>query len=162
DGLAIGPTVGSCGTAAYRREVVCVSDIATDPLWAPFAEFALSFGLRACWSSPILSSRAEVLGTFAMYYRQPRHPTPPELRAVAIVTRTVAIAVEQSRAEQALRDSEYRWRSLTEALPQLVWTAAPDGSCDYFSSQWTQHTGVPQAELLGWRWLETLHPDDRE
>jgi PAS domain S-box-containing protein len=55
-----------------------------------------------------------------------------------------------------------RWRSLTEALPQLVWSATPDGACDYFSTQWTEHTGVAQAELLGWRWLQTLHPDDRE
>ena len=57
---------------------------------------------------------------------------------------------------------EQRWRDLTEALPQLVWSALPDGSCDYFSAQWTEHTGVPEADLLGWRWLETLHPDDRE
>src|SRR4051812_5224838 len=57
---------------------------------------------------------------------------------------------------------EQRWQDLTEALPQLVWSAIPDGSCDYFSAQWTEHTGVPEADLLGWRWLETLHPDDRE
>ncbi|HEV3120049.1 MAG TPA: PAS domain S-box protein [Gemmataceae bacterium] len=162
DGLAIGPSVGSCGTAAYRREPVFVSDIASDPLWAPFAHLALPHGLRACWSSPILSSAAEVLGTFAMYYRQPRRPTPHDLRVVDIVARTVAIAIERSRAEQALRESEHRWRSLTEALPQLVWTAAPDGACDYFSTQWTQHTGVPETRLLGWQWLEVLHPDDRE
>src|SRR5215468_1530172 len=64
--------------------------------------------------------------------------------------------------EEALRESEQRWRSLTEALPQLVWSATPDGACDYFSTQWTQHTGVPENDLLGWRWLATLHPDDRE
>jgi PAS domain S-box-containing protein len=65
-------------------------------------------------------------------------------------------------AEEALRESEHRWRSLTEALPQLVWSALPDGACDYFSTQWTQHTGVPESDLLGWRWLAVLHPDDRE
>jgi PAS domain S-box-containing protein len=64
--------------------------------------------------------------------------------------------------QTGLGESEHRWRSLTEALPQLVWSAAPDGSCDYFSAQWTEHTGVAEAGLLGWRWLETLHPDDRE
>jgi len=64
--------------------------------------------------------------------------------------------------EKELQESEHRWRSLTEALPQLVWSAAPDGACDYFSTQWTQHTGVPESHLLGWRWLEVLHPDDRE
>jgi PAS domain S-box-containing protein len=69
---------------------------------------------------------------------------------------------ERKRAEEALRESEQRWRSLTEALPQLVWSATPDGACDYFSTQWTQHTGVPEGDLLGWRWLEVLHPDDRE
>src|SRR5205085_6178040 len=69
---------------------------------------------------------------------------------------------ERKQIEEALRESEHRWRSLTEALPQLVWSATPDGACDYFSTQWTQHTGVPEGELLGWRWLETLHPDDRE
>jgi two-component system, sensor histidine kinase and response regulator len=69
---------------------------------------------------------------------------------------------DRKRAEEALRASEQRWRSLTEALPQLVWAATPDGSCDYFSTQWTEYTGVPEDELLGWRWLQTLHPEDRE
>src|SRR5438874_1873969 len=68
----------------------------------------------------------------------------------------------QKQAEEALRESEQRWRSLTEALPQLVWSATPDGTCDYFSAQWTEHTGIAEADLLGWQWLETLHPDDRE
>ena len=70
------------------------------------------------------------------------------------------ILVDERR--RALRESEQSWRSMTEALPQLVWGATPDGSCDYFSTQWTQHTGVAEGDLLGWRWLETLHPDDRE
>jgi two-component system, sensor histidine kinase and response regulator len=69
---------------------------------------------------------------------------------------------ERKRAEEALRESERRWRGLTEALPQLVWSAIPDGACDYFSRQWTEHTGAPEEDLLGWRWLEVLHPDDRE
>src|SRR5262249_22677841 len=68
---------------------------------------------------------------------------------------------QRRQADEAamLRASEQRWRSLTETLPQLVWSAAPDGACDYFSTQWTAHTGVAEADLLGWRWLETLHPD---
>ncbi|HEV8071401.1 MAG TPA: PAS domain-containing protein [Planctomycetaceae bacterium] len=65
-------------------------------------------------------------------------------------------------ADEGLRESEERWRSLTDALPQLVWSAGPDGACDYFSTQWTQHTGVPEADLLGWQWLKVLHSDDRE
>jgi PAS domain S-box-containing protein len=68
---------------------------------------------------------------------------------------------ERRIAEEALRENERRWRSLTEALPQLVWSATPDGACDYFSTQWTEYTGVAESELLGWRWMDVLHPDDR-
>src|SRR5947209_13391520 len=68
----------------------------------------------------------------------------------------------QRQAEEKLGESEQRWRILTETLPQLGWSATPDGTCDYFSSQWTEHTGVAEADLLGWRWLAVLHPDDRE
>ncbi len=69
---------------------------------------------------------------------------------------------DRKRVEGELRESEHRWRNLAETVPQLVWTARADGWCDYFSAQWTQHTGVPEPELLGWRWMETLHPEDRE
>ena len=72
------------------------------------------------------------------------------------------VSASRRRAEEALRESEQRWRSLTEALPQLVWGAGPDGGCDYFSTQWTNYTGVAERDLLGWRWMETLLPDDRE
>ena len=68
----------------------------------------------------------------------------------------------RKRAENRLRDNEQRWRGLTEALPQLVWGATSDGACDYFSTQWTDYTGVPETELLGWQWMKVLHPDDRE
>jgi len=72
------------------------------------------------------------------------------------------LSASRRRGEKALRESEQRWRNLTEALPQLVWGAGPDGACDYFSTQWTIYTGVGESDLLGWRWMETLHPDDRE
>jgi PAS domain S-box-containing protein len=72
------------------------------------------------------------------------------------------LSASRRRAEEALRESQQRWRSLTEALPQLVWGARPDGWCDYFSTQWTKYTGVGESDLLGWRWMEALHPDDRE
>jgi PAS domain S-box-containing protein len=68
----------------------------------------------------------------------------------------------QAETADALRKGEQHWRSLTEALPQLVWAATPDGACDYFSMQWTQYTGIPEIHLLGWQWLDVLHPDDRQ
>jgi PAS domain S-box-containing protein len=72
------------------------------------------------------------------------------------------LSTSRRRTEEALRQSQQRWRSLTEALPQLVWGARPDGWCDYFSTQWTSYTGVGESDLLGWRWMECLHLDDRE
>src|SRR5258708_39917531 len=143
DGLPIGPNEGSCGSAASRREPVFVSDIASDPLWAPYAQLALSHGLRACWSSPLFSSHAEVLGTFAMYYRRPRRPTPRDLRAVDIVTRTVAIAIERSRAEQALRESEERFRNYFELSLTAMAITAPGKS-------WLR-VNERLCELLGYR-----------
>ena len=104
DGLVIGPSVGSCGTAAYRAASVIVSDIATDPLWADYRELALAHGLRACWSSPILSSSGRVLGTFATYYREPRSPTPQEHDVIEQITHLASIAVERKQSEDALRE----------------------------------------------------------
>jgi PAS domain S-box-containing protein len=72
------------------------------------------------------------------------------------------IAEDETQVAEALRESEQRWRSLTEALPQLVWSATPDGACDYFSTQWTEYTGVAESQLLGWHWMDVLHPDDRQ
>src|SRR5205807_5321799 len=94
--------------------------------------------------------------------QQSAFPSEEDRLLLSVGANQAAAVLQQQRAEAALRESEQRWRSLTEALPQLVWTATPDGACDYFSTQWTQHTGVSESDLLGWRWLEVLHPDDRE
>jgi len=130
DGLVIGPSEGSCGTAAYRGEPVIVSDIATDPLWAKFRDLALSHSLRACWSTPILSTENKVLGTFAMYYRDPRSPTSQDLGLIELATHLVRIAVERDRAEQALRTSEQLARShvdvMMRSLDVLATEAAPE------------------------------------
>jgi C4-dicarboxylate-specific signal transduction histidine kinase len=106
DGAAIGPSAGSCGTAAYRAEPVIVPDIAVDPLWADYRNLALPHGLRACWSTPILSSDGKVLGTFATYYREPRSPTPQERHVMERITHLASIAIEGERAEEALRQAQ--------------------------------------------------------
>jgi len=106
DGLAIGPGAGSCGTAAYRAERVVVSDIATDPLWADYRELALAHSLRACWSTPMLASDGRVVGTFAMYYREPRLPRAHEHDMIDRITPMAAVAVERAHAEEALRQAQ--------------------------------------------------------
>src|SRR5215470_10318627 len=99
DGGLIGPAAGSCGTAAYRKEPIMVADIAVDPLWADYRELALSHGLRACWSTPIRGLDGQILGTFGVYYTQPRSPTAEHLRLASLVGRTAAVIIERKRAE---------------------------------------------------------------
>jgi signal transduction histidine kinase/PAS domain-containing protein len=111
----IGPTVGSCGTAMFRREAVIVSDIEHDPLWAPYRELARPFGLRACWSMPILLDENTVLGSFAMYYRTVRHPTPEDQRLIGVATHLAGIAIERTRAEAELHRHRANLQQLVEA-----------------------------------------------
>lgn len=103
-GIEIGPMAGSCGTAAFTGHPVFVTDIENDPKWATFADLALMYGLRACWSTPILTAGRKVLGTFAMYHREPREPTVRDLALVDLVTQTAALVIDRKRAESALRE----------------------------------------------------------
>jgi GAF domain-containing protein len=102
DGEPIGPKNGSCGTAMYRGEPVIVSDVLTDQLWEDYRNLALAAALRACWSTPILSGRGKVLGSFAMYYREPRTPTGDESRLTDVATRVAGLAIERQAAREAL------------------------------------------------------------
>lgn len=104
DGSRIGPKAGSCGTAAFRRSAVFVDDIETDPLWEDYRTAALTHGLRACWSTPILSTDERVLGTFAFYYKTPRKPTTADQALVARASRLAGIAIERQQTEALLRN----------------------------------------------------------
>jgi GAF domain-containing protein len=102
DGSAIGPKNGSCGTAMYRGEPVVVTDILDDSLWEDYRDLASANGLRACWSTPILSGRGKVLGSFAMYYREPRTPTGEEAGLTEVATRIAGLAIEHHAAKAIL------------------------------------------------------------
>ncbi|MDB5105178.1 MAG: domain S-box protein [Fibrobacteres bacterium] len=103
DGSAIGPRAGSCGTAAFLGKQVIVEDIDTDPLWTDYRKIAAPFGLRACWSTPILGPDQQVLGTFAMYYRRPNRPTSGDLHLIGVITHVAALALRCRRAEEERR-----------------------------------------------------------
>jgi PAS domain S-box-containing protein len=103
NGLPIGPAAGSCGTAMFRKETVIVSDILNDPLWAPYRNAAAHYGLRACWSMPILLDRDTVLGSFAMYYREVREPNDDDRRLIHTATHLAGIAIARTRREEELQ-----------------------------------------------------------
>src|SRR5258708_27737908 len=106
NGGLIGPSAGSCGTAAYRGEPVIVEDIATDPLWADYRDLALPHFLCACWSTPVFSSQGKVIATFAMYYREPRRPTQRDQEIIDQVTHLTGIAIQKQLALEKLQRSE--------------------------------------------------------
>jgi PAS domain S-box-containing protein len=164
DGTFIGPSVGSCGTAAYRAEQVIVSDIATDPLWTDFRELALAHSLRACWSTPIFSSEDKVVGTFAMYYREPRSPTPREQDTIKHITHLAGIAIQRKLAETARRESEAYLAEAQRLSHTGSWAWAPaTGEIRYWSEEtyrvlgFDPEGGPPRFETF----FQRLCPEDQ-
>jgi len=114
-GIGIGEGVGSCGTAAHRRETVIVSDIESDPLWKDYKDYALDAGLRSCWSSPVIGDADRLYGTFAIYGRGPWAPNEQELSLLTTISRLAAIAIDRARGEY----------ERVELIQSLTWTAIP-------------------------------------
>jgi PAS domain S-box-containing protein len=166
DGVQIGPCAGSCGTAAYRKQSVMVSDIATDPLWKDCRQFALPYGLRACWSSPIASQGGKVLGTFAVYYGEPRTPDAEHVQLVTHATHLAGIAIEHDRAKAELRAAEARYRTLVERRPAITYIAelGAGGPWHYVSPQIETMVGFSPEEWLSdpMNWMNHIYPEDRE
>ncbi|MEG4023992.1 PAS domain S-box protein [Microcoleus sp. S13C4] len=179
-GIAIGPDVGSCGTAAFSRQQVIVTDIASDPLWKNFRDLALSSGLRACLSTPIFSSQGQVLGTFGMYYSQPRHPHFFELQLIEAIINLAGIAIERNQAEESLKqlnlELESRVKQRTSQLMQTEerWQLALKGNNDgiwdwdlqtgelFVSERFKEITGYEDSDISDYnnKWNTSLHPDD--
>lgn len=164
DGLKIGPTVGSCGTAAFKKCPVIVTDTQQDPLWEPFRELAGKFGLRACWSQPILNGNGNVLGTFAMYYDQPRGPTKDELKLITGAANLAGTAIQRRREEQALADSEFRFRQLADNIDVAFFVMAVDWSeMFYCSPAFDKIWGISRETIYKnpMSLVDRVHPEDR-
>jgi formate hydrogenlyase transcriptional activator len=112
--LIIGPKGGSCGTALYRREPVYVTDILSDPIWDHYRHLLLPFGIRAVWSRPLFTSDGQVLGTFAIHYREMRSPDRADLQLIENASHIAAIAIERHLNEERLRLERDRLRLLLE------------------------------------------------
>jgi PAS domain S-box-containing protein len=156
DGIVIGPFVGSCGTAAYRAEPVIVSDIATDPLWTDYRNLASAHELRACWSTPVLSSARRVLGTFATYYREPRSPTPQEHNVIERITHLASIAIEREQGEEVLRQAQADLAHVSRVttMGELTASLAHEVNQPIAAAVTNANTCL--------RWLRRDHPDVEE
>ena len=163
NGLSIGPRAGSCGTAMYRREPVIVADILQDPLWESYRGLAQQFSLRACWSTPIIAASGKALGSFAMYYSNPRSPSPAETRALEMATHLAGIAIERKLTHERLQRSEAYLAEAQRLSHTGSWAINARGTV-YWSEEnfriWglSPQQGLPDRKAL----LQRIHPQDRD
>lgn len=149
DGLPIGPRAGSCGTAAFRKRLVIVEDIQTDPLWADYRHLAEPHGLRACWSQPILDTNDEVLGTFALYYRQPQRPSEAEIDLIRMAAHLAGIAIRRKQSEDALRASEALFRRFMQHLAGTVLIYDHENRLVYCNDRYAESMNVRASDIIG-------------
>jgi PAS domain S-box-containing protein len=158
NGLTIGPSTGSCGTAMYLARRVIVTDILSDPLWENHRHVAERFGLRACWSTPIFSPQRKVLGSFAVYYREPRTPRDEELWLIDAAADIARVAIEQQRAYDALRHSEARVQAILRAIPDWMFLTTADGVILDYHAKDASKLHVPPSAFLTRNVKEVLPP----
>ena len=165
DRVAIGPAVGSCGTAAYFGKQVIVSDIASDPLWEDYRDAALPHSLRACWSTPIMSSDGRVIATFAMYYREPRSPSLRDQAIIEQITHLAGVAIQRKQTEERLQRSEAYLADAQRLTHTGSWAKDLTATeISYCSDEllriygFDPHGRMPTLEAL----RERIHPDERQ
>jgi len=145
NGLEIGEGVGSCGTAAATGEFVMVEDVMEHPYWEPYRELAEKVGIRTCWSQPIIGTSGSVLGTFAIYYREPKVPSTSQLELIQQAASLISLAIERKRAEAQL----HKLSRAVEQSPSMVVITDAEGRIEYVNSVFTETTGYQFEEVKG-------------
>src|SRR5258707_866945 len=159
--LRIAPDMGSCGTAAYLRAPVYTEDTATDPRWEGCRHFAVRNGLRAIWSTPILGDDNAVLGTFAMYYGEPRLPDSEHIQLIDMATAMARVAIQAKQDEVRLRASEERFRLIADNARDLIQLVDTNARRLYSSPSYKALYGCEVEELLGTSSLASVYAEDR-
>lgn len=166
DGVQIGPKVGSCGTAAFRKQQVIVTEIDTDPLWADFKHIALQYNLHACWSQPILSSSNEVLGSFAIYYDRPKAPSEFQLDLINRFTDLSSLAIEkdrlssrEKRLHEQLLHSKEKFEAFTSVIPDLGLVLDENGTYVDIYGAVSSLLYKQSSELLGRKVCDVIPPE---
>jgi PAS domain S-box-containing protein len=133
----------------FRGTQVIVSDILEDPLWEDYRGLAAQFGLRACWSTPIVSHTGSVLGSFAMYYHEPRSPGAEEIHLINVATHIAAIAIERQQAEEELRSSEERYRRIVDTANEGIWMVDENSRITFVNRRMAEMLGYSAEEMIG-------------
>ncbi len=156
DGMAVGDGIGSCGAAIARNCLVVCEDILTDPAWAAFRDLILTTDLRACWSHPIRGHDGRVLGTFAMYYREPRRPRERELKLIESASDLAAVVLEHVHAQAALQCAEERERLLLESTTEGILGLDREGVATFVNPAAARMLGFGVEDLCGTRICELV------
>src|SRR2546426_759126 len=168
DGVSIGPHVGACGASAYLGQPVFVSDVLSHPHFASFRDLLVQTGMRAAWSSPIISHDGKVLGTFGMLYGEVREPGPSEIQLIDDASRIAGIAIERDRSKSALagafekiKKSEEELRQIVDVIPQAIVVMTPEGKAIYANRATIEYSGLSLDEVRddGFR-SRVFHPED--
>jgi diguanylate cyclase (GGDEF)-like protein/PAS domain S-box-containing protein len=160
--IPIGPTVGTCGTSAYRQEIVVTPDIVKDPKWSNFHDLAQAEDVHACWSVPVLSPSSELLGTFATYYRTPKEPTTSEREHIENAAALVALAIGQHRDREALIETKQRYRSLFENHPDAVFEFDLEGRFRRGNAALSKLSGFDNRDIIGKHYNDFVVPEDQD
>lgn len=125
--LEIAAGMGSCGSAAYSGQRVLIEDMLTHADYTRYQDVVRRAGLRSCWSEPVFSSTGSVLGTVAAYHHELHTPEAAELQLTKSAADLASLAIERKKADEALKASEARWRSLVESASAAITMISPDG-----------------------------------
>ena len=158
--LRIAPRMGSSGTAAFLREPVFTEDTATDPRWEDCRDVAVRNGLRAIWSTPILSDDNTVLGTFAMYYGEPRLPSAAHIQLIDMAVQMACVAIQRKDDEERLRASEEKFRLIAENARDLITIVESTGRRLYISPSFRELYGESQVQYSSA--FDNTFQEDRE
>jgi diguanylate cyclase (GGDEF)-like protein/PAS domain S-box-containing protein len=169
NGVEIGPSVGSCGTAAYQKSRVIVENIETSPLWLDFKELALRFNLKSCWSTPIISTHSQVLGTFAIYHDYPKAPTEKDLELIDYFVHFSSIALEKNldflkvkKLINDLEESNEKFNAFTKVMPDSAFIFSESGKyVDIYGSSENSFL-YSKNELIGKNLNDVLAKEDAE
>ena len=161
--VEIGPRNGSCAAAVFLQRQVVVAEISRDALWEHLRPPAVAAGLRACWSTPIRASDGRILGTVALYFRQPRSPLRRDFELMSRLTALAAIAIERKRSEEALRHSEQQYRSLFENVMEGVYRSNVNGRFEAANPALAQMLGYDTVDqLLDVQNIATIYANEEE
>jgi PAS domain S-box-containing protein len=150
----------ACGRALRSGERIVIEDVEAEPRFAPFRDVARAAGYRAVQSTPLLGRDGTPVGMLSTHFRAVHRPGEAELRRLDLYVQQAADFIERCRSDEALRESEQRFRLMADAAPVLIWISGVDKRCTWFNQPWLDFVGRPMAQELGDGWAENVHPED--